>query len=460
MRSPNRFPLQIALAASALALGALPLPPAQAAVKDGTLDKTFRQTGKAVFTVPGENLSGEALEVRSDGKIVILASQDDFSGTLPTGDILLGRLRTDGTVDETFGSLGWLRSDLGGRWEIPRAVRVQADQKVVVSGTALDLDALDGPAEAFLARYLPDGGLDTTFAAPRGYVFFGAGLLDDANVLTIQKDGKLLVTGSTTDLAGTTRLLLVRRLKSGQPDTTFGPGHDGLVSALIEGRPAFGFGLAVQTDGKIVVGGFVGDAATLQPFLARFLANGLPDTSFGGGDGTVILDDATQLGSGSLVAVQKDGKILLGGERHAPNGLSGEWAVFRRLATGAPDTAFGVGGTAKIDFGPGRDGGSGLLLTKSGKIVVAGSTRTTDSTGLGGPIGLARLKPDGKLDPTFGSGGKQTFTLAPTGSALTWALLQKDGKILTLDRFFVGGHEAMAVTRHVVAPSTARVPVP
>jgi hypothetical protein len=67
------------------------------------------------------------------------------------------------------------------------------------------------------------------------------------------------------------------------------------------------------------------------------------------------------------------------------------------------------------------------------------------------------LKTDGKPDPTFGKQGKLTVNLDPTGATMVWAILQKDGRIVTLNRLNAGGLIHMALTRHLVSPGTARV---
>ena len=128
------------------------------------------------------------------------------------------------------------------------------------------------------------------------------------------------------------------------------------------------------------------------------------------------------------------------------------------LANGNPDTSFGTVGhrPRRLLAGSRRRFGE-LLLAKSGKLVMVGSTRL-DATGLyGGPIGLARLKSDGKPDPTFGKQGKLTLNLDPSGAAVVWAIIQKDGRIVTLNRLNAGGQIHMALTRHLVSPGTAGV---
>ena len=355
---------------------------------------------------------------------------------------------------------GFVRIDVDDRLDVARAVGIQADKKIVVLGMSIDYESFDDLSDGFLARYLPNGNLDPTFGAGSGVVRINVGLIDDANVLIIQKDKKFLVAGTTAAETGQIHVYLARRLANGAPDPSWGTRGDGIVTTLIEGKDAFGFGLAQQPDGKIVLGGFVDDEVTMQPYLARFLPTGAFDPTFGGGDGTVIIEDLAEPGGGGVVQLQKDGKILLGGERHSPDLKKGSWAVFRRLPNGNPDTTFGsVGspGTARVDFTPVRDGGSGALLSKSGKLVMAGSTRL-DANGLyGGPIGLARLKSDGKPDPTFGQQGKLTLNLDPTGAAVVWAIIQKDGRIVTLNRLNAGGQDHLALTRHLVSPGTAGV---
>lgn len=453
--------LTVVSAALAIALAGAHPATAAGTATDGALDKSFRQTGKVVLSSPEGALFPQALEQQADGKLVVLATLQERALN-PSGiwsDVLLGRLLATGEVDSSFGAGGYVRTDLDDRLDVARALRIQADQKILIAGTTTDFESFEDLGDGFLARYLANGNSDPTFGGGSGVVQIDVGLIDDANVLLIQKDKKILVAGTTAGEAGRNEVFLARRLANGSPDRSWGTRGDGIVTTLIETRDAFGFGLAQQPDGKIVLGGFVGDEATMQPYLARFLPNGAFDNTFGGGDGSVILQDPIEVGGGGVVALQKDGKILLGGERHTPDRKKGSWAVFRRLPNGDPDPAFGTNGTARIDFTPIHDGGSGMLLSKSGKLVVAGNTKVQPTGVFGGPIGLARLKSDGKPDPTFGKQGKLTVNLDPTGSTMVWAILQKDGRIVTLNRLNAGGLIHMALTRHLVSPGTARVGV-
>src|SRR5262245_43372278 len=211
-----------------------------------------------------------------------------------------------------------------------------------------------------------------------------------------------------------------RCLLSANPYAQLVPFPNGSVS---------GMAVTVQPDGKAVVAGTFtpSGGGTVHDFaLARLNADGSLDTSFGSG-GRVTLDFGLT-GSNqqaAAVAVQADGKILVGGSV-ATNG-TGAWdfALARLTAAGALDPSFGTGGLETFDFG-GDDFLTGLVLQPAdGKIVLAGhSDQATAAVFV-----AARLNPDGSADASFGTGGTQTvsFGAFDVANAVT---LQPDGKIL------------------------------
>jgi len=171
-----------------------------------------------------------------------------------------------------------------------------------------------------------------------------------------------------------------------------------------------GYAVAIDHMGRILVAGY-----TLTPSadlaLARFLPDGTPDPSFGNGTGRVI----TNLGGTDYafdVAIQSNGSIVVAGERDLPN--SSAFAVVRYGIHGVLDPTFGGDGKVFIDFGRRYQGANAVAVGGSGNIVVGGYA----SNGTASQWALARLKPNGTLDPTFGTGGKVFTDLSATNEAL------------------------------------------
>jgi uncharacterized delta-60 repeat protein len=230
------------------------------------------------------------------------------------------------------------------------------------------------------------------------------------------------------------------------PGASAGPGAVGLDSGFGQGgkvlvQPPAGAGewpggQAVQPDGSIVVVGTAAPARNGYAFLLlRFLPDGRPDPSFGTGGrvwtdlvtlatplkGAVLGDVALGSSSASAVIVQPDGKIVVGGSTQS--GATTAFAVLRYLADGRPDTSFAAGGLALTDFDPAtNDSVTALSVLPDGRILAAGAA--------GDAVGLARFRPDGRLDPTFGPTKDGTVR---TAQGLLNALslgADSDGKLL------------------------------
>lgn len=250
---------------------------------DGSLDPTFGTGGK-VLTSYGEPrflaFSGLLLP---DGKILAVG---DIAGTR-NSDFALVRYNPDGTVDQTFGASGLVTTDFGrdfGDYGFSSAL--QPDGKIVVGGWAESTCPACypvGDSSTALARYLPDGQLDTTFGSG-GRVIFDVsrnGSFDKANDLVIQQNGKIVVVdsapghfvpyGSHFDFA------ITRFLNDGQLDNGFG--DDGVVTVDFgifypPGPPQYGsyitgdgaYGVALQPDGKIVAAGYLAPGRARRHF--------------------------------------------------------------------------------------------------------------------------------------------------------------------------------------------------
>lgn len=246
----------------------------------------------------------------------------------------------------------------------------------------------------------------------------------------------------------------------GELDRSFG--KDGVVRTEFPERFASASGVAVQRDGKIVV---VGEAAvemkshfalvrdgvrmlTSRSFcVARYLPDGGLDESFGD-KGAMVTDAGKVTQPSQCVAVQRDGRIVVGGESSLQDEGSGVTLV-RYLPDGRIDEGFGEGGKVRPRFVSGRDfyvdAGRvrclGVQLQRDGRIVVAGSCE--------GTVSLARHEADGKLDASFGDQGVVQTPLVESGGSGPWLALQRDGKIVVTGQN--ERSEAMMVVRYDAA---------
>jgi uncharacterized delta-60 repeat protein len=249
-----------------------------------------------------------------------------------------------------------------------------------------------------------------------------------------QPDGKIVIggyTSSATPLASPA-FALARLRTDGTLDPQFGSG--GLAQTDLGGDDWI-FALALQPDGKILAAGVTGSPASHDFALVRYNANGSLDTAFGTG-GKVRTDFSGREDRPAAVAVQKDGKILVAGlssPTSAPNSPP-QMALARYTSAGKLDTTFGTGGKVATDFGGRTDGIHGIAVLTNGKIVAGGEANATSFGSGDGVFGLARYTANGQLDTTFGTGGKVTTQLGDRGSRATSLAVQADGRIV------LGGH--------------------
>jgi uncharacterized delta-60 repeat protein len=216
---------------------------------------------------------------------------------------------------------------------------------------------------------------------------------------------------------------------AGDLDPSFGSG--GRAAADFGGKDCSGLGLAIQADGKLIEVGTVSNAtsATTDFAIARFNNDGTPDSSFGNG-GTVMTDFNSTNDSGTAVALQLDGRILVAGStREGVNNQSFDIALARYNANGSLDSSFGVGGKVRTDLTGRADIATSLALDAGGRIVVGGQTLDANNGGLNDAV-LVRYNADGSLDSTFGNGGKVITDVAGFADRINSLAVQADGKLV------------------------------
>ena len=313
------------------------------------LDSGFGNGGRVVTDISGRYDEARALAIQPDGRIVAAG----VTGTGSNEDFALARYNTDGALDRTFGVGGTVITDVSRGSDAVWAVAIQSDGKIVAAGVA--------SGDFALARYNADGTLDPQFGNG-GTITTDFGGDDKANALALQRDGQIVVAG----VAGGRDFALARYRTDGTLDATFGT--EGKVTTDFSDNADVAFALAIQPDGMIVAAGATGGFPTAAFALARYNADGSLDAGFGAG-GRVTIEFGRDARAHAL-AIQSDGKIVTGG--FVNNGSSGDGALTRHNADGTVDRAFGTAGRVVTDFG-GRNFGSALAIQSDGKIIVAGS---------------------------------------------------------------------------------------
>ncbi|HEY2934301.1 MAG TPA: delta-60 repeat domain-containing protein [Acidobacteriota bacterium] len=279
--------------------------------------------------------------------------------------------------------------------------------------------------------YAADGRLDFAFGVG-GKVTTNISGVDHAFALAIQPDGKIVAAGYSDSAQ---HLALVRYNSNGDLDSTFGN------AGKVIGDPMLAAAVAIQTNGKIVLGGTIsvlngtpGSGSSSDFALIRYNIDGTIDPSFGssgkvttgfGGDGSTDVLAA--------MVIQSDGRIVVAGTARQDFGLA------RYESDGTLDFTFGSAGKVTTDFFGLTDEAYALAIQSDGRIVVSGIAYRNNSGSTN--FGLARYNSDGTLDSSFGSGGKVTTELTPYANFARAVTIQADGKIVAAgSALIVPGH--------------------
>lgn len=342
------------------------------ATSAGSLDLSFK---------PATNADHEirvALE-QPDHKILIGGMFTQFGDSPHEG---IACLDADGSVNSAFSAS--TRGDVF-------AFALQPDGKVLLGGLFTELN---GQPCRGIGRLNADGSLDASFTAR-------APIKGSVRAIVVQPDGNLVVAGrfSLANARGQHRL--TRLHSDGTPDRSFSPGL---------GPAGTVWSAAVQPDGKILLGGdFIQYDRMTYRYLVRLGPSGRPDSDFNAGGGT----DAQVF----AVAVQLDGKVLIGGDFTHINQVERN-----RVARLNPD------GSVDTTFNPGAGPNSGvrcLALQPDGKVLIGGIFTSVNGVGSGR---VARLNADGSLDAHFNSGDG-------ANEVVRWVVPRADGKVIVVGGF-------------------------
>ncbi len=380
---------------------------------NGTPDNSFGNSGIA----PG--VTANSIVLQSDGKIVT------------GGSSILARFNTDGSPDNSFDGDGQRTILFGPQDNQIRNVSLQSDGKLLVAGHYYN----GANATRFaIARCNSNGSPDNSFDGD-GILTTAFSDSDDdlATSIVVQNDGKILAAGFTNhDLA------IARYHNNGSPDNSFD--EDGKVTAITGTSHTYPVSMALLSNGKILVA----TSNSSDFVLLRFNTDGLPDNSFDG-DGRVTTDLSAYDDYSSCMGLQSNGKIVLGGTSFNSSGRDFALACYND--DGSPDNSFDGDGKLLYYFGTSFDEARGLAIQNDGKILIGGWTGTTDMSNNNDYV-LTRYHPNGTLDNSFDGDGKLVATFGTGDDRINAIAIQNDGKIVAAGQSGDAGNYSFALARY------------
>ncbi len=375
----------------------------------GSYDTTFSTDGIASVCQSYTFFSIDAAQ-QSTGKIINYGDNYAFNRS-----ISLVRYNPNGTLDSTFGVGGFINSPSLTNFPTNRNIRpggiaIQADDKIVIMG----FQQSDAFGNGFwVARLLQNGAADTTFNST-GYLdlFFGSEQTF-GKCIKIQLDGKIIVAGHSGNIGQ--NFAMARINPNGTLDTTFG--SNGKVETTFTGTESGANSIAVQPDGKIVLGGWTSSSSGPYDFgMIRYNINGSVDTTFGinGKVITAIVNGNSE--TITKLLLQSDGKILVGGTTYFGGGY---FCLARYLTNGSLDASFGSNG---LVFGTEYAGWNCDIAQQiDGKIVLAGGFNSNKFSYL-------RYLNNGQIDTTFPVNG--FFANVGLDGYASSVIIQSDNKLI------------------------------
>lgn len=304
----------------------------------------------------------------------------------------------------------------------------------------------------WLARYTSDGSADAAFGADGTITTAHRSTADRAHTVALQADGKIVV-GGTCFTGSVFDFCVARYTIDGRPDISFGV--DGVVTTSI-GSPPGSIGntilsLVVQTDGKSVAVGRCHNGGNFNFCLARYLPSGALDSDFGTA-GTTVTHVGQRHDYARAIAMQPDGNIVVVGSCTTENTNIAYYCLARFTTNGSLDTAFNGRGSTVTPIGSGYDYASAIAIQPDKKILIAGYCRN----GADNDFCVARYLSNGALDPSFSEAGKSITKIGPGEDLASGVVVQADGMIVVSGSCSTGTSSEFCLARYQGGPNSPK----
>ncbi|NLR82246.1 hypothetical protein [Chitinophaga eiseniae] len=321
---------------------------------------------------------------------------------LKSGQAILARYFPNGNIDSSFATNGmYTRAyETLGFW--PKSIAMLSNGKILTGG--------DRTQKFSLLRFKSNGQVDSAFGID-GIITTTTGSKNSQYDMALQSDGKIILMGTALTGAGDA-IAMIRFDSLGVRDSTFG--INGQIVNFTGGYGASPGAMMLQPDGKILIATQAYNSQQISSFAClRYTSAGIIDTTF---NHTGIVFGANGfLTYVKAIVLQPDGKIILGGA------IDGELVLQRFLGNGAIDSGFGMNGIAAADTCV----ASCMALRSNGSIVVGGYTTANNED-----WAVMQFKPNGTLDSSFGQYGKIFTPIGVKNERMLDIKLQTDGKAL------------------------------
>ncbi|VAX30947.1 hypothetical protein MNBD_NITROSPIRAE01-42 [hydrothermal vent metagenome] len=392
----------------------------------------FDPTGFVTTAIGGGSDEINTLAVQADGKIIAAGSSFGINN-VKNKDFSLARYEADGSLDTTFGVSGRVTTGISGTQstghDVIHAIAIQpVDGKIVVGGSAFQGNI--GASDDFaLARYMPDGTLDTSFGTSLNGIETRISTVGNEviNGLALQSDNKIVVAG--TAFTGSNHNFIVGRYNTnGTLDTGFAT--SGIGTTQIGMGNSFAEAMVMQNNDMFLLAGSVGNGTNFDFALARYNANGSLDATFGN-NGIVTTPIGTGHDFAKTIKIQADGKILVAGTVFSA-ALPGQFALARYNANGSLDTGFGNNGIVMTPLGNTQTPRAAhvfdlAIQTSDGKIIAGGfSSGVVNSR----DFTFIRYNTNGTVDTSFGVDGIEISPFSPQIDEIHALDVLSDGTIL------------------------------
>ncbi|MCB9211699.1 MAG: hypothetical protein H6609_20240, partial [Ignavibacteriales bacterium] len=272
---------------------------------NGSLDNSFGFNGVTFLNDVRDSFDGvTSIVIQNDKKIVVSGTFSDGKGTYD--NFMIARLNTNGELDNLFGLNGIVSEKIGAYRVHANSISIQNDGKIVVVGGTLG----QNPTSIVIERYNPNGTLDNTFGT-NGFVISNIAVSGSyANSVMLQSDEKIIVAGYSYS-GNISDFTTIRYNSNGTIDNTFGT--NGSTISSFGNLNASAYSVAMQNDGKIISAGYINSISNNNDFIViRYDSNGKLDDSFGT-SGVSIAPIATSAEFAYSVSIQSDGKIISAG---------------------------------------------------------------------------------------------------------------------------------------------------
>ena len=398
----------------------------------GDLDLDFGVDGLVTTPIGGNTDFCDRLFVLDNNQILAIG----YTVNTDEADFAMVKYQADGSIDPSFGDGGKVVTDWGGA-DYATGIIPLDNGDLLVSGRT---DA-GGDDDFALVKYDADGNLDTSFGTDGLVTTDFDGDTDASFDIIRQGDGVILV-GKSRTTSGVYDFSMAKYDFNGDLDPSFG--DNGKVISHLGTANDRANRIDFQSDGKIVLSGIIYNGSNLDFAIARYQPDGSIDLSFGD-NGKVFVDFFDDQDVPNDMVVQADDKILVTG--YAIEDGEFQFATIRLNEDGTLDNTFGASGKLITYFESPYTGGisGAIALQADGKILIGGELHQDSNN----DFGLVRLNEDGSFDLSFGDGGKVMTDFAGDYDEMRSIIIQSDQNILAGGYATIIGSRDMALARYL-----------